>query len=90
MQVPEVAEVLFGANAAVGGVQEYDVPTPVAIVPVAPWKLYVKVCVNELDALGVEMVNALPIVPLDADGVVALGMVGTDIVTDVLADAVPS
>ena len=47
----------------------------VAIVPVALPKVYFKVCVNEDDALEIEIVVALPKLTADADTLDALGIV---------------
>ena len=75
VQVPEVALGTCSESDTVG-VHDTDVDVVfVAIVPVAFPNLYVRVCVNELDALLIDTVVALPIVTADADTLDALGIV---------------
>ena len=76
VQVPDVPLGTWLANDK-GTVQDVDVPRSLPIVPVALPNLYVKVWSNELDALGILIVIALPLFTLVAEtvGVVALGIV---------------
>jgi hypothetical protein len=83
---PDVADGIWFSSDN-GTDHEWDVATPVAIVPVAPRKEYFSVCVNDPDARGVLIVTDEPAStdPADTVGVVALGIVGS--VTE--RDAVP-
>ena len=86
--VPVVVDVFAVANAD-GNVHVVDVPTPVAIfVHDELFRLYCRVWVNALEALGVLMVTVLPTfqVPLTV-GVVARGIVSSVAVPDPLAGA---
>ena len=76
VQVPDVPLGTWLANDK-GTVQDVDVPRSLPIVPVALPNLYVKVWSNELDALGILIVIALPMFTLvdETVGVVALGIV---------------
>ena len=76
VQVPDVPLGTWLANDK-GTVQDVDVARSLPIVPVAFPNLYVKVWSNELDALGILIVIALPMFTLVAEtvGVVALGIV---------------
>ena len=76
VQVPDVPLGIWLANDK-GTSHTFDVPRSLPIVPVAFPNLYVKVWSNELDALGILIVIALPMFTLVAEtvGVVALGIV---------------
>ena len=72
--VPDVAFVTWFAS-VIAGVHETEVSVVLAtIVPEALPKAYVMVCVNELAALEMEIVDALPIVPALMLILDALGM----------------
>jgi hypothetical protein len=83
VQVPDVALGIAFAR-SYGTVQDFDVPSPLPIVPLTDPIEYVRVCVNALDALGIFMVIEFPILTLEAErvGVVALGVVRRSMLND--------